>query len=267
MSVDGFNYDNILVKALNRVGDVMILSIVFVISCLPIFTIGAAITALYYSTMKSLKIEDGYVFKFYVKSFKENFKQSTIIWLICFVVLGVLGVDVWFWYQQWKANDSNLLQAMLIVSIIMLSVAVMVVMYVFPLQAKFDNKTKVQFRNAFLLSIKYFPTTILLAAILAIVVWMFYYQFVLAVIGFVLFGFGIMGYVYSFFMLRCFKPFLEPEKDIKEDDEWKLPDEDDEETEDESEEVEESEDEMEDAVESESKEEIDEESVDEAEEE
>ena len=196
MSVDGFNYVNILMRALNRIGDVMILSIVFVVSCLPIFTIGASITALYYATMKSLKIEDGYVFKFFIKSFKDNFKQSTIIWLISFAVLSVLGIDVWFWHNQWKANDSDMLQAMLIVSIIMLSVAIMVVMYVFPLQAKFDNKTKVQFRNAFLLSIKYFPTTILLAAIMAIVVWMFYYQFVLAVIGFVLFGFGLMGYIY-----------------------------------------------------------------------
>ncbi len=214
MSVDGFNYDNVFIRLLNRVGDVMILSLVFVVSCIPIFTIGTAITAMYYACMKSLEIEDGYVFKFYIKSFKDNFKQSTVIWLISFGVLAVLGVDVWFWYNQWKANDSTMLQAMLIISIIMVSVAVMIVMYVFPLQAKFDNETKTQFRNAFLLSIKYFPTTILLALILAIVVWMFYFQWILSVVGFALFGFGIMGYIYSFFMLRCFRPFLAPKRSI-----------------------------------------------------
>lgn len=212
MSVDGFNYDNILVRGLNRIGDVMILSIIFAVSCLPIFTIGTAITAMYYTTMKSLKIEDGYVFKFYIKSFKENFKQSTVIWLITFVALAVLSIDVWFWYNQWKANDNSAFKVMLIISVVMLLVAVMVTMYVFPLQAKFNNKTKIQFKNAFLLSIKYFPTTILLLAVLAVAVWTFYYQFVLAAVGFVLFGFGVMGYIYGFFMLKCFKPFLEVPK-------------------------------------------------------
>ncbi|MBQ8412000.1 MAG: YesL family protein [Lachnospiraceae bacterium] len=231
MSVEGFNYDNVLIRALNRVGDVMILSIVFLITSLPIVTIGASITAMYYTTMKSLTIEDGYVFKFYMKSFKENFKQSTIMWLISLVILYVLGVDVWFWYKQWTESGSNAMQVMLIISIVMLAVAVMIIMYVFPLQAKFDNTIKVQFRNAFLLSIKFFPTTILLAAITAIVVWMFYYQFVLAVIGFALFGIGIMGYVYGFFMSKCFKPFLEPAKVDEEED---FDDEDDYDDEDES---------------------------------
>ena len=248
MSVEGFNYDNVLMRALNRVGDVMILSIVFLITSLPIVTIGASITAMYYTTMKSLAIEDGYVFKFYMKSFKENFKQSTIMWLISLVILYVLGVDVWFWHKQWTESGSNAMQVMLIISIVMLAVAIMIIMYVFPLQAKFDNTIKIQFRNAFLLSIKFFPTTILLAAITAIVVWMFYYQFVLAVIGFALFGIGIMGYVYGFFMSRCFKPFLEPAKVEGEED---FDDDEDYDDEDEEESLEESEDEKSIAEESE----------------
>ena len=226
MSVEGFNYDNVLIRLLNRVGDVMILSVLFVLTSLPLITIGASITALYYTTMKSLEIEDGYIAKFYFKSFKDNFKQSTIIWLISVLVLFVLGFDVYFWYYQWKHGTMGQAgQAMTIVSIIILSVAIMVVMYVFPLQAKFDNSIKVQFRNAFLLSIKYFPTTLLLALISAIIVWGFYYQFALCFIGFILFGFGVAGYVYGFFMLKCFKPFLQPKRAVEDEGDFHLQDE------------------------------------------
>ena len=227
MSVDGFNYDNILIKMLNRLGDVLILSLAFVLFSLPIVTIGASITALYYTAMKSLTLEDGYIFKFFVKSFKENLKQSTIIWIISLVVLTVLGVDVWFWVSQWKRFGTEAARPMIVISVVMLSLAVMIVLYVFPLQAKFDNNIKVQFRNAFLLSIRYFPTTILMVAILVVVVWAFYYNPILAIIGFGFIGFGILGFVFGFLMLKCFKPYLETgkEDEEKDPDDWKLEDE------------------------------------------
>lgn len=224
MSVEGFNYDNIFIRLLNRLGDAVILSVAFVIFSIPIFTIGASITAVYYTAMRGLKYEDGYVWKNFVKSFKQNFKQSTLIWLICVGVLAVLGVDVWFWIFQWKELGVKIAQPMIAVSVIMLSLAVMITIYVFPLQAKFDNKIKIQFRNAFLLSIKYFPTTLMIVAILLVVAWMFYYQPLLAVFGFLIAGFGILGYVCGYFMLNCFKPYLPEDKPIA-DDEFSVEDE------------------------------------------
>lgn len=221
MSAEGFNYDNMFVRLLNRLGDAMILSILFVVCSLPIFTIGASVTALYYAAMKGVKGGDGYVAKYFMKSFKDNFKQSTIIWLICLVAFFILGVDVWYWFEQRQAGGGMMIWAMQIISVIMLSVAVMVAIYVFPLQAKFDNTIKVQFRNAFLLSIKYFPTTLLIALSMAIIVWCFYYAILVSIVGYVLVGFGLVGYIFAFFMLRCFKPYL-PEEEADSGDDWSL---------------------------------------------
>lgn len=221
MSAEGFNYDNMFIRLLNRLGDAMLLSILFVLCSIPIVTIGASVTALYYTAMKGIKGGDGYVAKYFWKSFKDNFKQSTLIWLICLAVFFILGVDVWFWFQQRQAGGGMMIQAMQIISVIMLSLAVMIAMYVFPLQAKFDNSIKVQLRNAFLLSIKYFPTTILIALCSAIVVWCFYYTLLLSIVGFTLVGFGLVGYIYAFFMLRCFKPYL-PEEEYDNGDDWSL---------------------------------------------
>ena len=73
----GMNYDNIFIRMLSRVGDAMLLSILFVLSCVPIITIGAAFTSLYYTAMKGISGDDGYIWKFYTRSFKQNFKQAT----------------------------------------------------------------------------------------------------------------------------------------------------------------------------------------------
>lgn len=227
MSTEGFSYDSMFIRLLNRVGDLFILSLTFVLFSLPVFTIGASLTALYYASMKSLTGEDGYIWKNFVKSFKLNFKQATAMWGIAIFVFIVLGVDVWFWYQQKKAGGSTMVDVFLVVSIIMFLLAAMIFLYAFPLQAKFDNKIKVQLRNAFFLSIKYFPTTLLLLIISVVILWAFYYQPALMVVGFLLVGFGVVGHLYGFFMLRCFRPYLVMEQPEDHGDEWHLPDEED----------------------------------------
>ena len=217
MSVDGMNYDNMFIRMLNRLGDAMILSLMFIIGSIPIVTIGTSMTATYYAAMKGVQGDDGYVFKNYIKSYKQNLKQSVIIWLIMAVVLFVFGVDLWFWLKQWQDARVSAAKPMIAVSVVLLAVAVFITMYVFPLQAKFDNKTSVQIRNAFLLSIKNFPTTLLLVVITAVIAWCFYYQVAISVVAFGLFGFGFCAYVYAYFMLNCLKPYLEPAPQVEPD--------------------------------------------------
>ena len=92
----GMNYDNIFIRMLSRVGDAMLLSILFVLSCVPIITIGAAFTSLYYTAMKGISGDDGYIWKFYTRSFKQNFKQATGMWmlfLVAFIILSVVLDD------------------------------------------------------------------------------------------------------------------------------------------------------------------------------
>ena len=233
MSVDGMNYDNMFIRLLNRLGDAMILSLMFIIGSLPIITIGTSMTATYYAAMKGVQGDDGYVFKNYIKSYKENLKQSVVIWLIMAVVLFVFGVDLWFWLKQWQDARVGIAKPMIAVSVVLLAVAVFITMYVFPLQAKFDNKTSVQIRNAFLLSIKNFPTTLLLVVLTVVIGWCFYYQVAIAVVAFGLFGFGFCAYVYAYFMLNCLKPYLEPAPE-KAPDEWKVELEDEEDDEEET---------------------------------
>ena len=223
MSSQGFSYDSIFIRMLNRVGDVVLLSVLFTLFCLPVITIGPSMSALYYTAMKGIQGDDGYIWKNFIKSFKENFKQATALWLCFIVAFVILGVDVWFWAMQIKLGTNVVVKCLAVVSIIMLLVAIFVFTYSFPLLAKFDNRNSITIRNAFFLSIKNFPITVIILVIDAVVVWTFYYQPALAICGYALIGFGIIGYLYAFFMLKCFKPYLQTEAGEHGDDmDWRV---------------------------------------------
>lgn len=246
MSAEGISYDNMFIRMLSRLGDAMLLSLLFVVCSIPIVTIGASLTALYYTAMKGITLDSGYVFKYFMKSFKENFKKSTLMWLAFLLAFIVFGVDVWFWYQQFTPGGFTVANVLLVFSIILLALTFFMFLYAFPLQAKFENTIQVQLRNAFLLSVKYFPTTLLITVITAVIVWSFYYQPAIAIVGYAMVGFGAVGYLYAYFMLKCFKPYLPEEEEH--DDEWYLEDEDDEENEDNEESEDEEDEKSEDVV-------------------
>ena len=69
-----FNLDSPIMRFLSKVCDLMILNVMCIICCLPIVTAGASITALYTITMKMVRGEESYIFKGFLKAFKENFK-------------------------------------------------------------------------------------------------------------------------------------------------------------------------------------------------
>ena len=81
-----FDSDGPLMTALSRFADIVICNLMFVLFSLPVFTIGASLAALYTCTLQFVYEEDkdtGLVFRDFWLAFKRNFKQATILWLIC----------------------------------------------------------------------------------------------------------------------------------------------------------------------------------------
>lgn len=72
--------------------DMIILNIIFIVSCIPVFTIGAAWTAMYYTCVKVIRRDRGKIWQEYKHSFISNFKTATGVWVILAVVEGALGV-------------------------------------------------------------------------------------------------------------------------------------------------------------------------------
>ena len=88
-----FNLDSPFMQFMNRVADLMWLNILFVICCIPVITIGPSLTAMYYITLKMVRNEESYITKGFFKSFRQNFLQATILWIMLLAILAVLFVD------------------------------------------------------------------------------------------------------------------------------------------------------------------------------
>ena len=156
-----FNLDSPIMRFLSKVCDLMILNVMCIICCLPIVTAGASITALYTITMKMVRGEESYIFKGFLKAFKENFKQSTIIWLI----MAVLGIFVFVDYQAASLLPENMSNLFRILIGALIIFYLMVLSYIFPYTARFANNIKNIFKNSLLIAILNLPWTILVIAL------------------------------------------------------------------------------------------------------
>lgn len=202
-----FNLDSPLMAFLSKVADLMILNLLTLLLCIPIITAGDAITALYYMTIKMVRGEECYIVRGYFKSFKENFKQATIIWILAVLLFLVLWGDFWIINNSGISFGRVMTVLLIIVSIIYL----FTMLYVFPVLSRFVNTIKNTIRNAFLMSIMNLPRTILLVIfnLLPLLLLLLIPQATPFVI---LFGFSVPAYLCSMQFVKIFKRF-EPEEE------------------------------------------------------
>lgn len=157
-----FNWtDNVVMRALGKIGDMICLNVMWLICCIPIITIGASTTALYTVMLRMVKNEEGYIFRGFLKAFKSNFKQSTLIWLIL-LLLGIV------WTVDFRVAGFMPGMAGIILSAIFLAlgfILLSVMIYIFPLTARYENGIKATFKNALILTVAKLPYTFLMVAI------------------------------------------------------------------------------------------------------
>lgn len=140
-----FSFDSPFMSALGKAAEYMIVSLLTLLFSIPIVTAGAAFTAQYYVGMKLVRGEDVPFFRGYIKSFKENFKQSTTIWIIELVVAALLTVD---WYLIIKVGGENFNQVFKILLLVITVYLAMAGIAVFALIARFEMTTKEAIKGA-----------------------------------------------------------------------------------------------------------------------
>lgn len=208
-----FNYDGPVMSAMSRIADLIILNILTVLCCIPIITAGAALTALHYMTIKMVRKEECYIVRGYFKSFKQNFRQATIIWLILLVAMFIIWGD-------FHILNSGLISLPKAFSVIIMAVGflfMMMVIYTFPVLARFDNTIRNTLKNAFFMSILNLPRTLL---VIVIYVLPFVIMLTAPILMPIIFlgGLSIPVYLASYMFVKIFKKFEPQEEVIEEDD-------------------------------------------------
>ena len=201
-----FNMEGPLWRALNLIADVIILHFLWLICSLPVVTIGASTTALYYAMMKRIRTNEGQVYSNFWHSFKENFRQSTIYWLIIVVVGVVMWLDMNFCFT-WGGTAGKV---MLAGCSLLLIPCWIVLQYLFPVQAKFTGTLYQNFKNALLLSIRHLPMTLLLTFIW-VTVWLLLATFPPFLGLMMISGAGLIAWITSYIYIQIFRSYLPDE--------------------------------------------------------
>lgn len=199
-----FDLDSPILRALGTLADLCLLNILTVIGCLPIITAGASVTAMHYVLLKMVRNQEGYVWKDFWKSFKENFKQATAIWSVLLIFIGFFVVDCYI-FKGLTNNISMPFMAVLGAFAIFLY---MIYLYAFPLLSHFHNTVFGTIKNAFFISIMTFPKAILMMIVTALpIILLYQYTQILPLV--VMYGFTGPAYFCAWLYSGTFKK-LEP---------------------------------------------------------
>lgn len=139
--------ENPIMNFMNRIVDLIVLNLCFIVSCIPVITIGAGITALYSVNLKMVCNEESYVFRDYWRAFGENFRQATQSFML-FLAAGAVFVCDLRLIPLLPAGLQYIFYAVLIVCGV---VYVVELMYVFPYIARFRDGLWRSFKNALLI--------------------------------------------------------------------------------------------------------------------
>lgn len=202
-----FNENNMVLKFFGRMGDLMVLNVLWLVSSLPLVTLGASTTALYYTTLKLVRGEEAYLGRMFFHSFRQNWKQGTLLELLFLLIGGFFGLDI----QIVRTMDGTAGKGLLLLLLVFGCLFLMTVSYAFPLLAQFENTLKGTLKNAFFLSVWHLPYTaviVVLNLIPLLLFLLFPTGFLMSAILWVVLGFAVLAYANTHLFVRIFKRYM-----------------------------------------------------------
>ncbi|MCR5810159.1 MAG: YesL family protein [Lachnospiraceae bacterium] len=198
-----FSPDNPVIRFLGRVCDLMILSVLFTLSCMLIVPSGAAMTALYTMTLKMVRNEEGETIKGYLTALRNSFLNSAPGAAVLFLEWGMIFVIVYALYTGVLLFSPLIFIILCIVTLMLTSW----LSWLFPLQARFENHFSGHCRNAAALSLTQLPVTSLMTLVnlLPLLSVLLFPNRAGELITFwILFGFGGCAFVNSIYLRHVF---------------------------------------------------------------
>lgn len=208
-----FSPDNPVMEFIAKIFDLVVLNLIFIFSCVPVITIGASTSALSYVTLKMVRGEDPYIWRNFWKSFRQNFKQGTLVWIFSILIFICLGMDFYIINSQ----NTSLFAVVRILLWIVCAVALSVFLYVFPVISHFVCTTKQALKNALLMTFGHLPYTLVMLAIAGLILFLCSSSsktFAMIVVLSGICGFSVISFIYSIMFDRIFQKY-EPETSDK----------------------------------------------------
>ena len=201
-----FDTDNFLMRVCEKVLDIVTVNLLFVVSCLPIVTIGVAKISLYQTIFEVKSSRRVPVFKTYMRAFKQNLKLGLQLGLLELGIFLISVVDLsLFWGQT--GLGFQLIKAICLGILIFLT---LVMLASYPIAARYDLTCKEVLQKGLLLVSFNFVWFFLMFAIILLIMMLLYLSGFTLVLGgsaFLLFGFGLLAFCQAGLMEKLFAKY------------------------------------------------------------
>ena len=214
-----FSPEGVLFNIAEKIGNLMILNFIYIICCLPVFTIGPATIAMHSVALKLATDEEEGILMPFLRSFRLNFKQGLLVGLILTATGIFLAFDLYYIYQL-MMTGGIIDMAVFVIVLVSCLVYLIASIYVYPMLAKFDNTTKQTFKTAALLAVRHLPATVCMLVIGVAPVIMLLYTpttMAIALMFYMLLGFAAVAMLQGKFMIRIFLQYIPREESAEED--------------------------------------------------
>ena len=155
-----FDPDSPIMRFLTQAAELAWLNILWVVCSLPVVTFGASTAALCSAVRNMIRDRGRWNAAAFFRAFRDNFKKSTLLWLILLAALALLGADVYILRALFPEQ-----LFWLVLPGVCFALWLMVCIWVFPLTAIFENSLGNTLKNAVLFSVGYLPRTIIMAVL------------------------------------------------------------------------------------------------------
>ena len=202
-----YQEQHIIIRILTHIFDFILLNILWLLTSIPIVTLGAATAALYSVMMSVVEKKEGYIIKDYWKAFCRNFKQSTVVWIL----LLFLGACLWFDLTLIGVVPGLFRQIGTVVLGAVLIFYFMECIFVFPLIAKFENSTGNMIKNALLIPVSRLPYALMILFMTGAAIMVTFLNQMTIMIGAVIWsaiGVSVLSYANSLLLVKMLAPFM-----------------------------------------------------------
>ncbi|MER0122868.1 DUF624 domain-containing protein [Streptococcus sp. ZJ100] len=198
-----FNTDNWLMRVCEKILDLVTLNLLFLISCLPIVTIGIAKISLY-RTLQEVRDGRGVrVIRLYIHTFKAEWKYGLALGGIEILVSIICLMNL----LLFRGQTAMVFQGMKMLAFGLFFLMSMVMLYAYPLAARFEQSLQELLQTAFVLAGLHFLWTFAMLGFVALLVFLLIGSSWTIVFGgmfFLLAGFSSLGYL----QLGIFEPIF-----------------------------------------------------------
>ena len=203
-----FNTDNVVMRISEKVLDLVTVNLLFVLSCLPVLTIGIAKISLY-QTVFAIKHQRRLpVIRTYINAFHENWKIGLRLGSLELLIAGICLFDLLLFWSQ-TALPMQVLKAVCLGLFIFL---VLVMLAAYPIAARYQLDWKECLQKAMIVTGLHFPWFFVMGSALLLLCMALassVLAFLLGLMIFFLFGFSSLAFAQVGLMEKIFAHYQE----------------------------------------------------------